>query len=94
MALESGDTSAVVSASRIVLDRCGLGPRDCGVRVSLPRVETPAGVVAAFAELLEQVARGELAPAAAGDVAALLREQRDALSLAEIDRRFRALEEP
>jgi hypothetical protein len=92
--LEAGKPAAIaVKAALGVLDRTGYGPRDARVRLELPPASDSAGVVAALGELLEQVTRGALSPAAAGDVAALIREQRDALTLTEIDRRLRAVEE-
>jgi hypothetical protein len=92
--LEAGKPAAVaVKAALGVLDRTGYSPRDHAVRLELPRVSSASDVVAALCSLVEQVAGGELAPATAGDVAALLREQRDALTLTMIDTRLRALED-
>jgi hypothetical protein len=88
MALE-GD----VQAMRLCLDRIAPPRRGGLVRLALPEVTTPAGVGAAVAEVVAQVAAGRISVDEAAALGSLLSVQGKVLELTTIEARLRALEE-
>jgi hypothetical protein len=62
------------------------------VVVDLPSTDTPSGILAAGARLIEATAQGEIAPDEADRLSALLDKQRLALETVELERRIAALE--
>jgi hypothetical protein len=87
MALE-GDTTAM----RLVMDRILPPRKDRPVRFSLPKMETPADAVKAFAALAEAVAVGELTPVEAAELAKLVEGFVKAFELHDIEQRLAKLE--
>jgi hypothetical protein len=62
------------------------------VVIDLPGTDTPAGILAAGARLIEATAQGEIAPDEADRLSALLDKQRLALETVELERRIASLE--
>lgn len=62
------------------------------VSLDLPKADTPAGILAAGARLVEATASGEIAPDEADRLSALLDKQRLALETVELERRIAKLE--
>jgi hypothetical protein len=83
-----GDTIAL----KLCLDRIVPVRRGGLVRLTLPEVTTPAGVTAAVAEVVAEVAAGRISPEAAAAVGALLSLQGRMLELHELEQRIAALE--
>ena len=79
-------------AIQTCLKRAAPPARSRTVVVDLPRTDTPAGIVAAGARLIEATAAGELAPDEADRLCALLDKQRLALETVELERRIALLE--
>jgi len=85
----AGDTTAL----KLCLDRIAPARRGRPVRFKLPKVESPAGIVAALAAVTKAMASGELSPAEAVEIAGVVELQRKAIETAEIETRLAALEE-
>jgi hypothetical protein len=84
-------------------DRQALGDQACmkraapparsrTVAIELPKADTPAGILAAGARLVEATAAGEIAPDEADRLSALLDKQRLALETVALERRIASLE--
>jgi hypothetical protein len=79
-------------AVRACLDRVAPRPRRQAVVLDLPKADTPAGVVACGARLIEAVAEGEIVADDARLVGDLLDGQRRAIETVELERRIALLE--
>jgi hypothetical protein len=79
-------------AIQTCMKRAAPPARSRTVTIELPMVDTPAGIVAAGARLIEATAAGELAPDEADRLSALLDKQRLALETVELERRIASLE--
>ncbi len=82
-----------MQAATILLARTWPRRRGRPVKLELPAVETPAGLVQAQAALVAAVSRGELTPSEAAEVSALLDNQRRAIESTDHEARLQALEE-
>ncbi|MDR6710399.1 hypothetical protein J2X73_004806 [Novosphingobium sp. 1748] len=89
MAAKSGDTSA----ARLVLERIMPARKDSPVMLALPDMKDAAGLLEAGNRVLEAMAGGELTPAEADAVFALIERQRRIVETVEIERRLSALED-
>ena len=87
MALD-GDTTAL----RLCLERIAPPRKDAPITVALPKVETARDAAAAAGAVLEAVAMGELTPAEATPIMALVEAFRRTLETAELEGRVAALE--
>jgi len=87
MAME-GDTTAL----RLCLERIAPPRKDAPVTVALPKVETARDAAAAAGAVVEAVACGELTPAEATPIMALVEAFRRTLETAELEARVAALE--
>ncbi len=85
----NGDTHAAA----ILLARTWARRRGRPVEFELPPLEKPADLVQAQAALVAAVSRGELTPQEAGDVSALLENQRRAIETHQLEDRIRTLED-
>jgi len=88
-AAKSGDTSA----ARLVLERIMPARKDSPVMLALPDMKDAAGLLEAGNRVLEAMAGGELTPAEADAVFALIERQRRIVETVEIERRLSALED-
>lgn len=79
-------------AARIILDRVAPARKEATFVVELPPFETPQDAPAVIAALLAKVADGQLAPAEARSIAALLEAFRRQSELADIEARLSRLE--
>lgn len=79
-------------AAEILLRRCWPEPKGRPIKLALPKIETPADIVAAMAVVTSAVSEGELPPEQAQVVAGLFETQRRAIETAEIEARLAALE--
>lgn len=86
---KAGDSVAL----RLCLERICPPRRERPVMLVLPPVDQPAGVVQATAAVLRAMAAGEITPAEAREVAAILDGQRRAIETDELERRIAALEQ-
>ncbi len=87
MALE-GDTTAL----RLYLERISPPRKDAPLTVALPKVETARDAAAAPGVVVEALASGELTPAKATPVMALVDAFRRTLETAELETRVAAFE--
>ena len=87
MALE-GDTTAL----RLVMERIAPVRKGRAVQFDIPKIETPADVVAAMGAIAEQMAAGDMTPEEAQIAAGVLEAKRKALETEEIEKRITALE--
>jgi hypothetical protein len=88
-AAKSGD----MVAARLVLERVLPARRGRLLKLPLPPVNTSAGLSAAVAMLVGEVASGALTPEEATSVGALLGLQGKVLEIAEVEVRLRSLEQ-
>jgi Family of unknown function (DUF5681) len=82
-----------VDALKFCLSRLLPPRRDREVALRLPRVETAADVPRAFERLLHAVGAGEVSPAEAQALGAMVESCRKAIELSDLEARLRALEE-
>lgn len=80
-------------AAELLLARVWPVKRGRPVRLSLPAVDTAAGVAAALGALVEAVAAGEVTPEEAAPIGALLETKRRAIETSELESRLRELED-
>ena len=85
----SGDAVAM----RMCLDRLFPVPKDRPVTIALPSMVSAADAAAVMATVVNSMARGEVTPAEAGAVAAVVETFRRTVETADIERRLEALEE-
>lgn len=88
-AAKGGDTSA----ARLVLERVMPARKDTPVTLALPDMKDAAGLLEAGNRVLDAMAGGDLTPAEADAVFALIERQRRIVETVEIERRLAALEE-
>jgi len=86
---KAGDTTLI----KALLDRIAPARKEATFVVELPPLETPQDAPAVIAALLAKVADGQLAPAEAQSIAALLEAFRRQSELADIEARLSRLEE-
>jgi hypothetical protein len=79
-------------AIQACMKRAAPPARSRTVAIDLPRADTPAGILAAGARLIEATAAGEIAPDEADRLSALLDKQRLALETVALERRIASLE--
>ena len=84
----SGDRNAL----RLCLDRIAPAPKDAAVNFALPPLSDAQSAAQAMAALVEAVASGDLTPAQATSVAALVDAWRKTHETAELEARIAALE--
>jgi hypothetical protein len=87
MALNGNET-----ALRLCLERLLPAKKDRTINFALPSIEDAAGVSAAMGSVLSAVAAGDITPAEAASLAALLETRRKALETRELAERIEALE--
>lgn len=85
----AGDTLAL----KLCLDRIAPARKDRTVKFRAPPVKTAEDVPAALGALFKAVALGELTTSEAGAIAGIVDKFRNAIELAEIERRLAAIEE-
>jgi hypothetical protein len=85
----AGDSTAL----RLCMDRIAPLRRGRAVRFPLPPIKTTANVVDALAAVSKAMAAGQLSPAEAVEVAAVIELQRKAIETAELETRLARLEE-
>jgi hypothetical protein len=85
---KSGDTAAL----RFALERICPAPKGRIITLDLPVVRNAEGVVNALSAITRAVAAGELAPAEANEVAALLDSNRKAIETNAFESRLSAVE--
>lgn len=88
-AAKTGDTSA----ARLVLERVMPARKDTPIMIELPAMTDPDGLLQAGERVLGAMAAGDLTPAEADAVFALIERQRRIVETVEIVRRLTALEE-
>jgi hypothetical protein len=81
-----------MTAARLVLERIAPVRRGRPVRLKLPEISDPAGLMAAQAALLRAVAAGKLTPEEAEPVSAMLGAYLKTVEAVDIDRRLREVE--
>lgn len=81
-----------LEALRLCLSRIVPPVRERAIEIELPKVETLADLPGAISGLLQRVAAGELAPAEGERIAGLLGTWREAVEVAELEKRIAALE--
>jgi hypothetical protein len=82
-----------MGAARLILDRVMPPRRGRPVRFPLPSMKTTGDVVAALDAVTAAMADGELSPAEAMEVSAVIEMQRRAIETAEIEARLAQLEQ-
>ncbi|MCK8457032.1 hypothetical protein [Sphingomonas faeni] len=86
---KAGDTTAL----RLCLERLVPVRKDRTIEFELPNVTTASDHPVALGAILAGVATGEITPAEAQALSAVLEQHRRALETADIDERLRAIEE-
>ena len=81
------------TAMRLCLERLIPVRKDRPIRLKLPQITTAAGVGEATNVLLQSVARGEITPAEAASVTALLESRRKSIETTELEARITAIEQ-
>lgn len=87
LALE-GDTVAL----RLCLERIAPARKDTPIRLDLPKVRSAADAVEASSAVLEALAEGEITPAEAASVMAILSAHKGIVETGDLERRIEALE--
>lgn len=82
-----------LKAAEMLLARVWPVKRGRPVRLSLPPVDTAAGVAAALGALVEAVAAGDVTPEEAAPIGSLLETRRRAIETVELEARLRELED-
>ena len=86
---KAGDSAAL----RLVIDRLIPPVRERRVSLELPKIETPAGVVAAIGVVLDAVGAGKITPSEGQALAGLLEAQRKNMETLELEARIAAVEQ-
>jgi hypothetical protein len=86
---KAGDPAAL----RLVIDRLIPPVRERRLSLELPKIATPAGVLAAIGVVLDAVGAGSITPSEGQVLAGLLEAQRKNLELIELETRIAAVEE-
>lgn len=82
-----------VSAGRTLLTRMVPPARRRPVTVDLPQTDTPSGVIAAHAAIIQAAGAGEITPDEAHALALCLDHQRKAIETGQMEERIRRVEE-
>jgi hypothetical protein len=82
-----------MTAARLILDRVAPARKGCPVQFPLPAMKTTGDVVTALEAVSAAMARGELSPAEAVEVSAVIELQRRAIETAAIEERLAQLEQ-
>jgi hypothetical protein len=80
-------------ALRLCLERVLPPRKDRPITLKLPKVEGAADVIKALSVILETLSKGEITPAEAGALTAMVEVVRKGIETVEIEVRLRALEE-
>lgn len=80
-------------AAEVLLSRAWPARKSRLLNLSLPAIETAAGVSSALAAVIQAVAAGELSPDEAAPVGALLESQRRAIETTDLEERLQRLED-
>ena len=86
---KAGDSAAL----RLVIDRLIPPVRERRLSLELPKIETPAGVVAAIGVVLDAVGAGKITPSEGQALAGLLEAQRKNMETLELEARIAAVEQ-
>jgi hypothetical protein len=86
---KAGDSAAL----RLVIDRLIPPVRERRLSLELPKIETPAGVVAAIGVVLDAVGAGSITPSEGQALAGLLEAQRKNMETLELEARITAVEQ-
>ena len=86
---KAGDSAAL----RLVIDRLIPPVRERRLSLELPKIETPAGVVAAIGVVLDAVGAGKITPSEGQALAGLLEAQRKNMETLELEARVAAVEQ-
>jgi hypothetical protein len=86
---KAGDSAAL----RLVIDRLIPPVRERRVSLELPKIETPAGVVAAIGVVLDAVGAGKITPSEGQTLAGLLEAQRKNMETLALEARISAVEQ-
>ena len=81
-----------MTAARLVLDRIAPARRSRAIVLSLPKIATVTDVSAALAEIVATMARGEISPAKANEVGAVIELYRRGLEAEDHERRLSEIE--
>ncbi len=82
-----------MAAARLVLDRVIPVRKGRPIAIKLPKITTPADVLATLTATIDQMAAGEITPDEAAVVAGVLDSQRRAVELVDIEQRLARLED-
>ena len=86
---KAGDSAAL----RLVIDRLIPPVRERRLSLELPKIGTPAGVVAAIGVVLDAVGAGTITPSEGQTLAGLLEAQRKNMETLELEARIAAVEQ-
>jgi hypothetical protein len=86
---KAGDSAAL----RLVIDRLIPPVRERRLSLELPKIETPAGVLAAIGVVLDAVGAGTITPSEGQTLAGLLEAQRKNMETLELEARIAAVEQ-